>query len=114
MIACDEIINAADSVSRNVSIKQTVSINFHNKKVRDKMDCYILHTVLLVITLLFIFTITSYHYYKAQVKKMYWHTSNIKMKTNELNRVKNCMCYYFDDIITFEDFDFDHILIDEK
>ena len=24
------------------------------------------------------------------------------------------MCYYFDDIIKFEDFDFDHILIGEK
>ena len=25
--------------------------------------------------------------------------------------IKNCTCYYFDDIINLEDFDFDNILI---
>ena len=29
-------------------------------------------------------------------------------------RIKNRTCYYFNDIIKFEDFDFDNILIDEK
>ena len=28
--------------------------------------------------------------------------------------IKNCICYYFDDIMKIEDFDFDNILIDEK
>ena len=28
--------------------------------------------------------------------------------------IKNFTCYYFDDIIKFEDFDFDNILVDEK
>ena len=28
--------------------------------------------------------------------------------------IKNCTCYYLDDIIKFEDFDFDSISIDEK
>ena len=28
--------------------------------------------------------------------------------------IKNCTCQYFDDIIKFEDFDIDNILIDEK
>ena len=28
--------------------------------------------------------------------------------------IKNCACYYFDDIIKFEDFDLDNILIDER
>ena len=28
--------------------------------------------------------------------------------------IKNCTCYYFDDIIKLEDFDIDNILIDEK
>ena len=28
--------------------------------------------------------------------------------------IKNCTCYYFDDIIKIDDFDFDGILIDEK
>ena len=35
------------------------SINCHCKKVRD---CYIMHTVLLVIMLLLIITIICYHY----------------------------------------------------
>ena len=37
------------------------------------------------------------------------------MENNELKKVciKNRMCYYFDDIIEIEDFDFD-ILLDEK
>ena len=28
--------------------------------------------------------------------------------------IKNRTCYYFDDVIKFEDFDLDNILIDEK
>ena len=28
--------------------------------------------------------------------------------------IKNCTCYYFDDVIKIEDFDFDNILIDEQ
>ena len=31
----------------------------------------------------------------------------------EIN-IKNFTCYYFDDIIKIEDFDFDNILLDEK
>ena len=30
------------------------------------------------------------------------------------NNIKNRACYYFDDIIKFEDFDIDYILINEK
>ena len=38
------------------------------------------------------------------------------MENNELEkfRIKNCTCYYFDDVIKLEDFDFNNILIDEK
>ena len=67
MIVCDEIINATNSVPTNVTsiisanvantkaknVICTVSINSDDKKVRYKMDCYILHTVLLAIILLF-------------------------------------------------------------
>ena len=28
--------------------------------------------------------------------------------------IENCTCYYFNDIIKFEDFDLNNILIDEK
>ena len=38
------------------------------------------------------------------------------MENNEYQKVpiKNRTCYYFDDIITLEGFDFDNILIDQK
>ena len=54
------------------NMPSTVSTNFHNKKVRYKMDCYMLHKVLLVIRLLFIIAITCYHYAKngSKLKKI--------------------------------------------
>ena len=38
------------------------------------------------------------------------------MENNESEKVhiKNCTCYYFNDIIKLEDFDLENILIDEK
>ena len=58
-ITCDEAINAGGSVSANVptivmitvsiNAMSTASKNFHKPKVRYKMDCYILHLVLLVV-----------------------------------------------------------------
>ena len=38
------------------------------------------------------------------------------MENNEFRQVfvKNCTCYYFNDMIKLEDFDIDNILIDEK
>ena len=38
------------------------------------------------------------------------------MKNNELKKVKikNLTCYYFDEIIKFEDFDRDNNFLDEK
>ena len=37
------------------------------------------------------------------------------MENNELKKVtiKNCTCYYYDNIIKFEDFNLDNILLDE-
>ena len=37
--------------------------------------------------------------------------SNEELKKND---IKNCTCYYFDDIIKIKDFDFNNILIHEK
>ena len=51
--------------------------------------------------------------HKTLVKtKKYCRTNNIKMENNELKKVsiKNRTCYYFDNIIKFEDFDLDNIL----
>ena len=63
----DEIINVTDSVSIKITntiptnVTSTVSINSDHKKVRNKMDCYILHTFLLATVLLFITAIICYH-----------------------------------------------------
>ena len=88
MVTCNEIINAADHVSTNVSASVTstvsinavnpVSMNFDDKKIGYKINCYILHTVLLVVILLNIIAIICYHYAKHRSKqKKYWLT-NIK------------------------------------
>ena len=34
--------------------------------------------------------------------------------TNKKKLILNCTCYYFDDPVKIEDFDFDNILLDEK
>ena len=66
---CDEIIAVMDIVSTKktntiaTNVMSTALINCHNKKVRD---CYILHTVLLAIILLFIIIVICYHYVKQK------------------------------------------------
>ena len=60
---CAKVINDRDSVSANVTnivptnVTTTVSINYDDKKVIYKINCYILYMVLLVIILLFIIAI---------------------------------------------------------
>ena len=74
------------------------------------MDCYILHTVLLVIILLFIIAIICYHY-------ALYCTKNTKIENNGFKKVdiKNRTYYSFDDIVKLEDFDFCNIFFtDEK
>ena len=69
MTGCDEIIIVMDNVSAKntntiaTNVMSTAPINCYSKKGRD---CYILHTVLLVITLLLIITIICYHYTKQR------------------------------------------------
>ena len=69
VIECDELITVTDIVSTKkantiaTNVMSTASINCHSKKVRD---CYILHTVLLVIILLLIITIIFCHYVKQK------------------------------------------------
>ena len=65
-IMYDEIISVMDIVStkKRNTIARNVSINSDDKKVRYKIDCCILDTVLLVITLLLVITIICYHYAK--------------------------------------------------
>ena len=60
-----------DIVSTKITntISTNASIYCHKKNVRYKTDCYILHTVLLVVILLFIVTIICYHYAKYMSKQ---------------------------------------------
>ena len=50
------------------TISTIVSTNSECKKVRYKIDCNHLHTVLVVIMLLLIITIISYDYAKHRIK----------------------------------------------
>ena len=52
----------------------------------------------------------------GQNQKTYCRNKNVRIENNKFLKVciKNHTCYYFDDIIKFEDFDFDNILIDEN
>ena len=58
MIACDKIVSVMGGIVSMIinTIAANVSINSDVEKVRYKIDCYILHTVLLGIILLLIIT----------------------------------------------------------
>ena len=64
------------------TIATNMSINCHSNKVRCKIDCYILHTVLLAIILLLVITIICYHCVKlkSKLKQSYCRANNIKWK----------------------------------
>ena len=63
MTECDEIIIDKDNVPTKktiaTNVTSTASINCHSKKVRD---CYILHTVLLLLIIIII----CYHFAKQK------------------------------------------------
>ena len=71
VIAYDEIISIINIVSTKMTnaIATNVSINYHNKKVRWKIDCYIFYSVLLAIMLPLITAIICYHYAKHRSKQ---------------------------------------------
>ena len=71
MIACDEIITVMDIVSIKMTNDTTTNVSRKSnyKKVRYKIDCYILHTDWLAIILLLIITIICYHYAKHRPKQ---------------------------------------------
>ena len=57
------------STRKTNTIATNVTKNCHSKKVRYKIDCYILHTVLLVIMLILRITVICYHYAKHRLKQ---------------------------------------------
>ena len=80
------------------------------------MDCYILHSFLLVTIFLFIIFIICYDYVKHRSKQKDSRTLTKWNEEWEIKKacIKNCSCYYFDDIIKIENFDFENILLVEK
>ena len=90
MIACVKVIYVLDIKSTNTTNNLPVSItntiptniktNYEDKKVRYKIDCHILHTVLLVIVLLFVSAITMQNI--CQNWKTNCLSSNMKMENN--------------------------------
>ena len=86
VIVCDKIINATDNVLTNITntiptnmtniisanVASTVSRRSDDKKVRYKMKCYIFHSVLLFIILLFTIIIIWYHHakYRSEQKRI--------------------------------------------
>ena len=70
MIACDEIIDVMDIVWTKITntIATNKSINSDDKKVRYKIDWYILHIVLLMIIFLLITIMICYQYSKHRSK----------------------------------------------
>ena len=72
VIPCDEIVHVMDILltkMANTIGRSTVSINSDGKKVKYKIDWFILDTVLSVIILLLIITIICYHYAKHRSKQ---------------------------------------------
>ena len=69
VVICTEIINVANTIPANVT--STVSINSDDKKVRCKMDYYILQAVLLVIMLLFSITFICCHNANRSRQKLF-------------------------------------------
>ena len=66
-IVFDGIVNVMNIVSANTT--STMLTNSNDKKVRYKMECYTLRTILLMIILLFIIAIIWYHYRKHRLKQ---------------------------------------------
>ena len=79
VIVCDEIINDTDSVWTNVTntILRNVTNTMSIISDEDKMDCYVLDTVFLVIILLFIVAIICYHHTKHKSKQKHTGTLTI-------------------------------------
>ena len=98
MTECDEKKIVTDIVSTKKA--NTVATNVSSSAT---VNCVSKKVSLFLIILLLIIIIICYHYAKKRC--------NIKW---EKVRVKYLTCYYFNDIIKLEDFDFDNILVNQK
>ena len=118
-IGCDEIIYIMDTVSTNVTSTKsanamsTMLTNSDDKKVRYKMDCYILQTILLVIILIFKIAIICYQFGKHRSKQKGIEAKTIQkwriMKSKKFVLKIVCVIISMISIIKFKNFDFDNI-----
>ena len=72
MTACDEIIYVMKTASTKKAntVAANMSVNHFDKKIRYKIDCYNLRTVLFAIIFLMITTIICYHYARKIQKEL--------------------------------------------
>ena len=86
-----------------IDATSTMSINYCNKEVKHKVNCYVLNTVLLLIMLRFIITIMCYQYgmHRFKSKKYFDVLAIRKWEIMNLKKVhmKNRTCSYFDNTI---------------
>ena len=69
VIMCDKIISVMDIVSTKITNIVPTNGSIDDKKVRCKIDCYILHAALLAIILPLIITVTCYYYAKHKINQ---------------------------------------------
>ena len=110
-IVCDEIIYVMDILPTNTmspNVTSTLSIDFHNIKVRYKMNYILLAFTLLIILLIIC------KYYKNTSKQKHVGTQAYTMENNQFKKVsiKNLIYFNFDDVIKIEDFNPSNILLD--
>ena len=90
---------------------------FDKKLTCENNNCFIHFILMVIICLLLLIVICvncyfCYTKYRSKQKNLLpFHDISIKLKEID---VKNCTCYYFDEIIKIEDFDFNNILTDEN
>ena len=69
VMVCDEIISVMDIVSTKTTINIATSKVLATIKIRHKINCYILHTVLLAMILLLLIATVCYQYAKNRSKQ---------------------------------------------
>ena len=111
VVKCDEIIDVT---------KSTLTKTIPTKPVPTKCswtNFYILLSLLSIMTAVTIYVKKNIN----QNKNIYYHITILhiyyKMESNNKLReidIKNCTCFYFDEIIKIEDLDFNNILRNKK
>ena len=77
-----DIISTKMTITKATNVISTMSMNCRDKKLRYKIDCFILRAILLAIALLLIITIICY-YHAKHWQKTVLISNNTEMGNNE-------------------------------